>query len=633
MKDQQIPGAEALTQLASILASEIECSVFERHVAPALEVARAVLAESPALQSAPAPADERAALYTMDQMRDYALAFHQSRLDAHGDQEAGQGIFSPFNACMYRGECRARAASANETGAEAWKYCPECGCDDFEHTGHDNGRFCSNCGQEWFPDIDYARVVKKHLSEWFSSPAQAAEAVAIPTVDDMFALLQWAVKEIPATLATEFWKVTPLQIAWVVGMLRKTAATQPPAPAATQEPCAHDYVRADSICTECGAPAATPASDRIADATEMVLTDEQAAEFADWLRFVNEKRLEDRIEIVRAIEREVLAAHPPQPVADDAAVPCQGKNCSCTDGKSHSPECIAEHDAAVRGDERAAFEAAWARTYDGPGEFLLRHHTLADQYANHDTQRAWEGWQARAAAAQTVANGDARPAFEWPPLPVFPESFAHVAGHAYFTEHQMQGYANAYGEAVRKAAVQAGATEPAGLLVTDVLLVWDVFSGNEWWATMVSPTNWDAKSVHDRLVQQGYSADLDIRLRNRISEGNPVAVLSVEVERLRALLASHPTNQPDTVRLDDHEWLNGKCVKCGEAGPGGEVTDDDKLCAERYRWLRDESDDFDWLNGGDWDILGTTEGAVFDAIVDEARGAVPFDAARAGESR
>ncbi|CAB3729817.1 hypothetical protein LMG22037_05479 [Paraburkholderia phenoliruptrix] len=39
--------------------------------------------------------------------------------------------------------------------------------------------------------------------------------------------------------------------------------------------------------------------------------------------------------------------------------------------------------------------------------------------------------------------------FKWPPLPAFPESFAHVAGHAYFTEHQMQGYANAYGEAVR----------------------------------------------------------------------------------------------------------------------------------------------------------------------------------------
>ncbi|MDN7803151.1 hypothetical protein [Burkholderia gladioli] len=49
------------------------------------------------------------------------------------------------------------------------------------------------------------------------------------------------------------------------------------------------------------------------------------------------------------------------------------------------------------------------------------------------------------------ATADEYAAFAWPPLPAFPESFAHVAGHAYFTEHQMQGYANAYGEAIRTA--------------------------------------------------------------------------------------------------------------------------------------------------------------------------------------
>ena len=26
---------------------------------------------------------------------------------------------------------------------------------------------------------------------------------------------------------------------------------------------------------------------------------------------------------------------------------CTGKNCGCTDGRSHSPECFAEHDAIV----------------------------------------------------------------------------------------------------------------------------------------------------------------------------------------------------------------------------------------------------------------------------------------------
>ncbi|MGS1060573.1 hypothetical protein [Burkholderia glumae] len=45
--------------------------------------------------------------------------------------------------------------------------------------------------------------------------------------------------------------------------------------------------------------------------------------------------------------------------------------------------------------------------------------------------------------------------FEWPALPDFPESFAHIAGHAYFTEHQMQGYANAYGKEVRRVLATA----------------------------------------------------------------------------------------------------------------------------------------------------------------------------------
>ncbi|WP_186214194.1 hypothetical protein [Burkholderia gladioli] len=53
--------------------------------------------------------------------------------------------------------------------------------------------------------------------------------------------------------------------------------------------------------------------------------------------------------------------------------------------------------------------------------------------------------------APVPATADEHAAFTWPPLPAFPESFAHVAGHAYFTEHQMQGYANAYGEAIRTA--------------------------------------------------------------------------------------------------------------------------------------------------------------------------------------
>lgn len=45
-------------------------------------------------------------------------------------------------------------------------------------------------------------------------------------------------------------------------------------------------------------------------------------------------------------------------------------------------------------DDRQKFEEEWSKMYGGKGDFLLRHHTLSDQYANLDTQYAWEGWQA-----------------------------------------------------------------------------------------------------------------------------------------------------------------------------------------------------------------------------------------------
>ncbi|MBN3853798.1 hypothetical protein G3N59_10440 [Paraburkholderia sp. Ac-20340] len=45
---------------------------------------------------------------------------------------------------------------------------------------------------------------------------------------------------------------------------------------------------------------------------------------------------------------------------------------------------------------------------------------------------------------------DERATFEWPAHPRFPTpTIRHANGSGYFTEHQMQGYANAYGEIVR----------------------------------------------------------------------------------------------------------------------------------------------------------------------------------------
>ena len=50
-------------------------------------------------------------------------------------------------------------------------------------------------------------------------------------------------------------------------------------------------------------------------------------------------------EVITAI-REALAEHPAQQQVFPA---CQGMNCGCTDGISHSPECQAEHAAAIAG--------------------------------------------------------------------------------------------------------------------------------------------------------------------------------------------------------------------------------------------------------------------------------------------
>jgi hypothetical protein len=44
----------------------------------------------------------------------------------------------------------------------------------------------------------------------------------------------------------------------------------------------------------------------------------------------------------------------------------------------------------------------------------------------------------------------------------------------------------------------------------------------------------------------------------------------------------------------------------------------DRQEAERYRWLRDRSNDIEWPIGAGWGELGEAEGQEFDAIVDNA---------------
>lgn len=66
-------------------------------------------------------------------------------------------------------------------------------------------------------------------------------------------------------------------------------------------------------------------------------------------------------------------------------------------------------------------------------------------------------------AAPAPSPADERAAFEWPLLPLLPETVITTAdGEAVFTAHQMQGYANAYGEMVRAHASAANETGAEG---------------------------------------------------------------------------------------------------------------------------------------------------------------------------
>jgi hypothetical protein len=55
----------------------------------------------------------------------------------------------------------------------AWDYCPECGCEKTDG-GFLGSKFCADCGQEWFPDLDYTSVVRIHLSNRKSSASEIA---------------------------------------------------------------------------------------------------------------------------------------------------------------------------------------------------------------------------------------------------------------------------------------------------------------------------------------------------------------------------------------------------------------------------------------------------------------------------
>jgi len=76
---------------------------------------------------------------------------------------------------------------------------------------------------------------------------------------------------------------------------------------------------------------------------------------------------------------------------------------------------------------------------------------------------------------------------------------------------------------------------------------------------------WDAKAVHDSLVQQGYAEHLQVMQRHVLCEGNPVVGLVQEVNRLRAAASQeakpvaadwqHVANEWADVATSALQWL------------------------------------------------------------------------------
>lgn len=90
---------------------------------------------------------------------------------------------SMIQATITRGEVAALITELqHRREAEAWKFCPECGCED-SHDAEGSGiRFCVGCGQDWHSDVSYLDVVAQNLRRLSASPSSPASGVRVKAI-------------------------------------------------------------------------------------------------------------------------------------------------------------------------------------------------------------------------------------------------------------------------------------------------------------------------------------------------------------------------------------------------------------------------------------------------------------------
>ncbi|MCD0493828.1 hypothetical protein LQD23_16225 [Chromobacterium violaceum] len=132
-----------------------------------------------------------------------------------------------------------------------------------------------------------------------------------------------------------------------------------------------------------------------------------------------------------------------------------------------------------------------------------------------------------------AANYHQQPA---PVVPVYDWEAAHFKMAERVTELEVEN--NKLRQGIE--ALQIVQPQPAPAVPDGVRAVWDVFSGKEWFMTVTSPLDWDAKAVSDSLTAQRFAPHLNVVARHVAYEGNPIAALTAELERMRALLTAAP---------------------------------------------------------------------------------------------